>query len=85
MRLTELLARAGLDAAGAGDQAVTGFAIDHRKVAPGTIFGAFQGATVNGEQRNAAAVENLLTVTRLEEGGVRPQADAELVDDLVEE
>ena len=32
-----------------------------------------------------ATVENLLTVTRLEEGGVRPQADAELVDDLVEE
>ena len=30
-------------------------------------------------------VENLLTVTRLEEGGVRPQADCELVDDLVEE
>ncbi len=28
---------------------VTGFAIDHRKVAPGTIFGAFQGARVNGE------------------------------------
>ncbi|MBO9624591.1 MAG: UDP-N-acetylmuramoyl-L-alanyl-D-glutamate--2,6-diaminopimelate ligase [Sphingomonas sp.] len=34
-----------------GDQAavVTGFAIDHRKVAPGTIFGAFEGARVNGE------------------------------------
>ena len=32
-----------------------------------------------------ATVENLLTVTRLEEGGIRPQADAELVDDLVEE
>ena len=30
-------------------------------------------------------VENLLTVTRLEDGGVRPQADCELVDDLVEE
>jgi UDP-N-acetylmuramoyl-L-alanyl-D-glutamate--2,6-diaminopimelate ligase len=28
---------------------VTGFAIDHRKVAPGTVFGAFQGARVNGE------------------------------------
>lgn len=28
---------------------VTGFAIDHRKVAPGTIFGAFQGTQVNGE------------------------------------
>ena len=27
-----------------GDARVTGFAIDHRKVAPGTIFGAFEGA-----------------------------------------
>ena len=34
-----------------GDEAalVTGFAIDHRKVAPGTIFGAFRGLSVNGE------------------------------------
>ncbi len=30
-------------------QTVTGFAIDHRKVAPGTVFGAFAGARVNGE------------------------------------
>lgn len=36
---------------------VTGFAIDHRKVAPGTIFGAFQGAQVNGEDFIAAAVK----------------------------
>lgn len=28
---------------------ITGFAIDHRKVAPGTVFGAFEGARVNGE------------------------------------
>jgi UDP-N-acetylmuramoyl-L-alanyl-D-glutamate--2,6-diaminopimelate ligase len=35
---------------------VTGFAIDHRKVAPGTIFGAFQGAKVNGEDYIAAAI-----------------------------
>ncbi len=28
---------------------VTGFAIDHRKVAPGTVFGAFEGTQVNGE------------------------------------
>ncbi|MGE4429355.1 MAG: UDP-N-acetylmuramoyl-L-alanyl-D-glutamate--2,6-diaminopimelate ligase [Sphingobium sp.] len=33
----------------AGAVQVTGFAIDNRKVAPGTIFGAFQGARVNGE------------------------------------
>ncbi len=35
---------------------VTGFAIDHRKVAPGTIFGAFQGARVNGEDFIPAAI-----------------------------
>jgi UDP-N-acetylmuramoyl-L-alanyl-D-glutamate--2,6-diaminopimelate ligase len=35
---------------------VTGFAIDHRKVAPGTVFGAFPGATVNGEDFIAAAI-----------------------------
>src|SRR5579862_8268442 len=28
---------------------VTGFAIDHRKVAPGTIFGAFRGSRFDGE------------------------------------
>ena len=28
---------------------VTGFAIDHRKVAPGNVFGAFAGLKVNGE------------------------------------
>ncbi|MCC2975299.1 UDP-N-acetylmuramoyl-L-alanyl-D-glutamate--2,6-diaminopimelate ligase [Sphingomonas sp. PL-96] len=39
-----------------GGAAVTGFAIDHRKVAPGTIFGAFEGATVNGEDFIPAAI-----------------------------
>ncbi|UUL82791.1 UDP-N-acetylmuramoyl-L-alanyl-D-glutamate--2,6-diaminopimelate ligase [Sphingomonas qomolangmaensis] len=34
---------------GTETQNVTGFAIDHRKVAPGTVFGAFEGARVNGE------------------------------------
>ena len=45
------------------DSEVTGFAIDHRKVARGSIFGAFQGAVFNGEDfipeavsRGAAAV-----------------------------
>lgn len=56
MRLGGLLARAGLAAGGAGEAAVTGFAIDHRKVAPGTVFGAFQGAAVNGEDFIAAAI-----------------------------
>jgi len=36
---------------------VTGFAIDNRKVAPGTVFGAFQGATVNGEDFISAAIQ----------------------------
>jgi UDP-N-acetylmuramoyl-L-alanyl-D-glutamate--2,6-diaminopimelate ligase len=31
------------------DSIVTGFAIDHRKVVAGNIFGAFRGAVVNGE------------------------------------
>ena len=37
-------------------ETVTGFAIDHRKVAPGTVFGAFEGARVNGEDFIPAAV-----------------------------
>ncbi|WP_326524769.1 UDP-N-acetylmuramoyl-L-alanyl-D-glutamate--2,6-diaminopimelate ligase [Sphingomonas sp.] len=35
---------------------VTGFAIDHRKVARGTVFGAFEGTRVNGEDFIPAAV-----------------------------
>ena len=31
------------------DSEVTGFAIDHRKVAQGSVFGAFKGAVFNGE------------------------------------
>ncbi|HEX8512635.1 MAG TPA: UDP-N-acetylmuramoyl-L-alanyl-D-glutamate--2,6-diaminopimelate ligase [Allosphingosinicella sp.] len=42
MRLADL---AGIG----GDSRVTGFAIDHRKVAPGTVFGAFRGSLFNGE------------------------------------
>ena len=45
------------DAVGtAGDARVTGFAIDHRKIAEGTIFGAFRGATFNGEDFIADAI-----------------------------
>ncbi len=50
MRLNELIASGG-------DDRVTGFAIDHRKVAPGTVFGAFQGARFDGESFIAAAVQ----------------------------
>ena len=39
-----------------GARTVTGFAIDNRKVAPGAIFGAFQGARVNGEDFIPAAI-----------------------------
>lgn len=38
------------------DRTVTGFAIDHRKIAPGTVFGAFQGAAFNGEDFIEAAI-----------------------------
>ncbi|MFW2828623.1 UDP-N-acetylmuramoyl-L-alanyl-D-glutamate--2,6-diaminopimelate ligase [Sphingomonas sp. ID0503] len=41
----------------AGDATVTGFAIDHRKVAPGTVFGAFKGARFDGESFIADAVK----------------------------
>ena len=40
----------------AGEQPVTGLAIDHRKIAPGNIFGAFRGAKFNGEDFIEAAV-----------------------------
>lgn len=39
-----------------GDISVIGFAIDHRKVAPGTVFGAFPGARFNGEDFIADAI-----------------------------
>ncbi|HEX2794834.1 MAG TPA: UDP-N-acetylmuramoyl-L-alanyl-D-glutamate--2,6-diaminopimelate ligase, partial [Croceicoccus sp.] len=54
MRLSELCAKAGI--ALDGEAEVTGFAIDNRKVAPGTVFGAFQGGTVNGEDFIPAAI-----------------------------
>ena len=53
MRLAALLdTPAPLDA----DPVVTGLAIDHRKVAPGTIFGAFVGEKFNGEDFISAAI-----------------------------
>ncbi len=57
MRLADLMRRARLAPDGASDVSVTGFAIDHRKVAPGTVFGAFQGAAFNGEDYIAAAIK----------------------------
>jgi len=40
----------------ADDSEVTGFALDHRKVAPGNVFGAFRGARFNGEDFISEAV-----------------------------
>src|SRR4051812_4990013 len=51
MRLRDL---AGIDS----DSRVTGFAIDHRKVAPGTVFGAFRGTLFNGEDFIPEAVRS---------------------------
>jgi UDP-N-acetylmuramoyl-L-alanyl-D-glutamate--2,6-diaminopimelate ligase len=39
------------------DSEVTGFAIDHRKVAHGSVFGAFKGTVFNGEDFIGKAVE----------------------------
>ncbi|WP_137899181.1 UDP-N-acetylmuramoyl-L-alanyl-D-glutamate--2,6-diaminopimelate ligase [Sphingomonas sp. 2SG] len=66
---------------GGGEEAiVTGFAIDHRKVAPGTVFGAFQGARVNGEEYIADAVRSgaIAVVTR---PGVPVEGAVAIVDD----
>ncbi len=51
MRLTDLIPDASRD------DRITGFAIDHRKVAPGTVFGAFRGSRFNGEDYIPQAVE----------------------------
>jgi UDP-N-acetylmuramoyl-L-alanyl-D-glutamate--2,6-diaminopimelate ligase len=73
MRLGDLL--------GTGDSDdVTGFAIDHRKVAPGTVFGAFQGLRVNGEDFIPEAIRlgAVAVVARREakvEGAVHIPAD----------
>ena len=56
MKLARLAQLAGISLANDTDVQVTGFAIDNRKVAPGTVFGAFQGVTVNGEDFIPAAV-----------------------------
>ena len=59
MKLGALAQGAGITLDGAADAnaSVTGFAIDNRKVAPGTVFGAFKGARFNGEDFIASAVE----------------------------
>ena len=49
--------RLGALTGGDEEAVVTGFAIDHRKVAPGTVFGAFQGTQANGEDFIPAAIK----------------------------
>ena len=56
MRLSALASQARLALPNGCDAQVTGFAIDHRKVAPGTVFGAFAGTQVNGESFIPAAI-----------------------------
>jgi UDP-N-acetylmuramoyl-L-alanyl-D-glutamate--2,6-diaminopimelate ligase len=56
MRLAALAGQAGITLPAGSDAGVSGFAIDHRKVAPGTVFGAFTGARFNGEDFIPAAV-----------------------------
>jgi UDP-N-acetylmuramoyl-L-alanyl-D-glutamate--2,6-diaminopimelate ligase len=73
MRLDDLLGTGG-------EVQVTGFAIDHRKVAPGTVFGAFKGSRFNGEGYIADAVKAgaIAVVARAEaavEGALHIKAD----------
>ncbi len=56
MKLARLLAETEFDPGAFGERNVTGFAIDHRKVAPGNVFGAFRGTQVNGEDFVPAAI-----------------------------
>ncbi|GAB5351327.1 UDP-N-acetylmuramoyl-L-alanyl-D-glutamate--2,6-diaminopimelate ligase [Qipengyuania sp. 483] len=57
MKLSKISSAAGVQCPENADFSVTGFAIDNRKVAPGTVFGAFQGAQANGEDFIPAAIE----------------------------
>jgi len=79
MKLGALIGEAAGEAA---DATVTGCAIDHRKVAPGTVFGAFKGLARNGEDYIAGAVAAgaVAVVARPEASvpaGVAHVADAE--------
>ena len=57
MKLGAIAQSAGIALPSGGELPVTGFAIDNRKVAQGCVFGAFQGAAVNGEDFIPAAVQ----------------------------
>jgi UDP-N-acetylmuramoyl-L-alanyl-D-glutamate--2,6-diaminopimelate ligase len=61
------------------DSEVTGFAIDHRKVAAGSVFGAFKGAVFNGEDFISAAVDRGAVAVV-----ARPQAEVQRVPHLAD-
>ena len=61
------------------DSEVTGFAIDHRKVARGSVFGAFKGAVFNGEDFVGKAVERGAVAVV-----ARPEVDVERVPHLAD-
>ena len=61
------------------DSTVTGFAIDHRKVERGNVFGAFKGAVFNGEDFIPNAVERGAVAVV-----ARPEARVELVPHLAD-
>ena len=67
---------AGVDS----DSEVTGFAIDHRKVAPGSLFGAFVGASFNGEDFIGEAVSRGAVAVV-----ARPQANVPEVPHIADE
>ena len=73
MRLREL---SGVDS----DSEVTGFAIDHRKVAPGSVFGAFKGQLFDGEDFIGQAVTRGAVAVV-----ARPEAKVEQVPHLADE
>ena len=61
------------------DSEVTGFAIDHREVARGSVFGAFKGAVFDGEDFIPAAVDRGAVAVV-----ARPQAKVERVPHLAD-
>ncbi len=73
MKLRDL---AGVDS----DSEVTGFAIDHRKVAKGSVFGAFKGAVFNGEEFISQAVDRGAAAVV-----ARPEASVPAVPHLADE
>jgi UDP-N-acetylmuramoyl-L-alanyl-D-glutamate--2,6-diaminopimelate ligase len=61
------------------DSTVTGFAIDHRKVAQGSVFGAFKGAVSNGEDFIPQAIDRGAVAVV-----ARPEAEVEGVPNIAD-